>query len=92
MHLLSLKLEGLGELVVELENWINSQFLSAIISDLSAETGFDYNTSDLKYWLGRADIGFRHEVMCLPKVIGHPLVSMEKGSRSSQEGHQTVLC
>lgn len=54
--------------------------MAAINRDLNESTGFNYETSELKYLLRSADVAFRHELMCLSKILGHPLVDMEGGA------------
>lgn len=44
------------------------------------KTGFDYTGSNLQNILISVDSPFRHELMCLSKVTGHPLVDMRQGS------------
>nr|QPL15312.1 RNA-dependent RNA polymerase [Orthopteran chu-related virus OKIAV152] len=75
-------LEGLGiaETLVEVENWRNTEFLDVLADDLYASTRFNYLASHLRALLTAADIPMRHELMCLSKIVGHPLVDMEEGS------------
>lgn len=71
---------GIGESLVELEQWPNVGFLNSVLRDLYEDTGFDYNNYELKCLLSAADVSFRHELMCLSKVLDHPPVDMESGS------------
>lgn len=76
-------LEGLGtaETLTETEEWNNSEFLVNLCADLYQETGFDYMGSDLQMYITSCDIPLRHDIMCLSKIMGHPLVNMDKGSK-----------
>ncbi|DAZ90596.1 polymerase [Supella longipalpa mononega-like virus 2] len=77
-------LEGIciGETLIEAESWTNRDFLNNIVQDLYTEVGFNYDESHLKELIKQATIPFRHELMCLSKLLGHPLVDMLEGSKA----------
>lgn len=73
---------GVTETLIEKENWENTEFLTSLVEDLYDSTGYDYSGSDLQMILKNVDAPFRHELMCLSKITGHPHVDMDKGSRA----------
>lgn len=77
-------LEGLvtAETLITIEKWPNTEFLNNLITDLHKKTSFDYDKSSLKQIIIEADVPFRHNLGCLSKILGHPLVSMCMGSES----------
>nr|UHR49767.1 MAG: RNA-dependent RNA polymerase [Hangzhou altica cyanea chuvirus 1] len=76
-------LEGLvtGETLVEIEGWDNKEFLIGIDNELHRETSFEYYSSKLRTFIINCPIPLRHELACLSKLLGHPLVDMEKGAQ-----------
>nr|AJG39080.1 polymerase [Shuangao Fly Virus 1] len=70
-----------AETLLEVEEWRNVEFLSEICSGL-LEINFDYMTSDLRTYIITASAEFRHELCCLSKIVGHPLVDMEAGAKA----------
>lgn len=73
---------GVSETLIKHEQWKNTEFLGCIRNDLVEKTGFDYTGSNLQNILVSVDSPFRHELMCLSKITGHPLVDMKQGSLS----------
>lgn len=71
---------GIGETLLETEEWLNNEFLEAIARHISSSTGFDYFSSELRTLLLSADVPMRHELICLGKILGHPFVSMVGGT------------
>lgn len=71
-----------AESIIEHEEWQNREFLNVTSSDLYEATKFDYMSSDLRSLLLDADTPFRHELCCLSKLLGHPYVDMEEGTKS----------
>lgn len=76
----ALEAMGVSETLIQHEQWQNTEFLTCIRNDLMEKTGFDYTGSNLQNILISVDSPFRHELMCLSKVTGHPLVDMRQGS------------
>lgn len=72
----------MSKTLIQHKQWRNTEFLNCIRSDLLEKTGYDYNDSDLQSILISVDSPFRHELMCLSKITGHPLVEMKQGSLS----------
>jgi hypothetical protein len=77
-------LEGLcyAETLRIVESWPNIEFLTELKDSLLTEVGWEYEGSNLCLLLRQADHPMRHELACLSKVIGHPLVEMESGART----------
>ncbi|AJG39067.1 polymerase [Wuchang Cockroach Virus 3] len=73
---------GIGETLIEIEQWKNTEFLTSIASELLEELGFDYMSSNVRSILLDAPIALRHELMCLSKIMGHPLVYMLEGAKA----------
>ncbi|API61887.1 RNA-directed RNA polymerase [Mos8Chu0 chuvirus] len=64
------------------EKWDNRAFLEVVCRDLRDDTGFDYKTSELRQiWRGLGPAAL-HELACLSKIAGHPLVDMEGGAQT----------
>lgn len=77
-------LEGFvnGEHMNMHDSWRNIAFLINTSEDLEESTGFDYLSSSLRITLLRGNTVLRNELGCLSKILGHPLVDMEKGAQS----------
>lgn len=92
-HILKV-LEGLviAETLPEIEEWENKEFMTNIVNDLRAKMKFDHEKSRIKSILMSCDIPLRHDLGCLSKIVGHPLVSMEGGSKTYQLIKSTRLC
>lgn len=77
-------IEGLGiaETLVQVEEWKNTEFLNTLVDELYTSTRFDYPSSRLSSLLSSTTIPFRHELMCLSKIVGHPFVDMEAGTEA----------
>lgn len=75
-------IEGLcyAETLVRVETWKNIEFLNEISKELQEEVGFCYEGSALQSILTSVDDPTRHELACLSKILGHPLVDMRGGS------------
>lgn len=73
---------AIAETLIQCEEWANREFLVVTGNDLYDATGFDYETSHLRTLLREASVPLRHELCCLSKILGHPLVDMEGGSIS----------
>lgn len=71
-----------AETIRKVEAWKNVEFINELHHSLEDSLGFHYLSSDLCLLLRSADDPFRHELACLSKILGHPLVSMEGGSIS----------
>lgn len=70
-----------AETLLEVEEWKNIEFLTEICSGLD-EIDFDYMSSDLRIYITSTSAEFRHELCCLSKIVGHPLVDMEAGAKA----------
>ncbi|APG78831.1 RNA-dependent RNA polymerase [Wenling chuvirus-like virus 2] len=75
-------IEGMviGEILLEAEEWRNTDLLDNIQSDLMEKIGYDYKSSQLRKILLEADIPLRNELGCLSKMLGHPFVDMQAGA------------
>lgn len=71
-----------GEILIQIDDWDNSSFLRSVARDLEVKTGYQYRGSSLQKLLKRCDIPLRYEIGCLSKILGHPFVNMEEGSRA----------
>lgn len=76
-------LEGIvtAETLIVEEQWKNNEFLRCIVNDLYEETNYDYVGSNLQTILLSCNSAEKHELGCTSKLMGHPLVSMIKGSK-----------
>lgn len=74
-----------AECILELDAWVNDEFLRALQREGVRSYGFDYKTSALRQLIRQANIPVRHELSCLSKMMGHPLVDMEEGAKSLHE-------
>lgn len=70
----------IAETLIDVEKWKNKDFLNVITEELRSTVGFDYEISPLSGILRTVDIPFRHELVCLSKILGHPLVDMKAGA------------
>lgn len=71
----------IGEILIKAEKWLNDSFLQQVVEELDAATNFRYDTSRLKQILVGEGPAIMNELGCLSKVMGHPMVDMEKGSK-----------
>nr|QQP18758.1 RNA-dependent RNA polymerase [Soybean thrips chu-like virus 1] len=74
----------IAESLIEVEEWVNDDFLRVISNDLKTDPGFKYMQSKLRKILKSVPITFRHELGCLSKILGHPLVDMRRGAEAIQ--------
>lgn len=74
-----------AETLVEIEEWSNKEFLQASSKDLFEETGFCYESSNIRSIFRQCSPEFRNELGCLSKILGYPYVDMEGGARSLHE-------
>lgn len=70
-----------GEILIQIDSWDNYTFLRSVSQDLSDKVGFEYRGSALQQLIKRCEIPLRYEIGCLSKILGHPFVRMEEGSR-----------
>nr|UYE93852.1 MAG: RNA-dependent RNA polymerase [Hattula chuvirus] len=68
-----------AESLVKIEDWDNSEFLDVITRDLYLDVGYSYKTSNLRAIWRKESSATIHELACLSKIAGHPLVDMEGG-------------
>lgn len=78
----SLEALCIAESLIDLDDWVNDEFLDSIAQDLRVDLGFHYKSSQLRRIIRRADTPMRHELCCLSKIFGHPLVDMTAGAAS----------
>lgn len=70
-----------AEALVKHDDWDNNQFLKALNKELALNTGFKYIGSPLQRFFIRASTALSHELSCLGKILGHPVVNMERGTQ-----------
>ncbi|UHK03180.1 MAG: RNA-dependent RNA polymerase [Hangzhou chuvirus 1] len=77
-------LEGIinAEILVDVEDWENVEFLMNIHFDLKKEVKFNYLGSRLRRIIQQAPTNYKYELGCLSKIFGHPYVDMTEGSAS----------
>nr|QHA33913.1 RdRp [Atrato Chu-like virus 1] len=68
-----------AETLTQVEQWNNTEFLNVVCKDLYLDTGFDYKTSNMRQIWRKDNPATMHELACLSKIAGHPLVDMEAG-------------
>lgn len=69
-----------AEALCAVEEWENTEFLRVVTKDLYNDTGYDYKTSSLRHIWRNQSPATMHELACLSKIAGHPLVDMEGGA------------
>lgn len=90
---ISKSLEGLcvAETLLDVEKWNIDDFWKVLIQDLFENKHFDYPGSKLRFLLTAVDIPMRHELSCLSKLIGHPLVDILEGVKNIHQKTTEVL-
>lgn len=75
-------LEGLAaaESLLRHESWLNDEYLTALDTELYEDIKFRYTSSKLRAVTLKMSTPMIHEVSCLGKVLGHPLVDMKLGA------------
>lgn len=76
----SLEAVGVGQTLIDVDGPSNGVFLNEVVTSVCSKFGFDYTKSNIFHIMNKASIPFRHELMCLMKVMGHPFVDMKAGS------------
>lgn len=71
-----------AETLCQIERWDNDEFLKVVTRDMQADTGYEYKTSTLRYLWKNQNPAVLHELACLSKIAGHPLVDIEGGVQS----------
>lgn len=71
--------------LVEVDSWYKNEFLSAISIDILEKTGIIIEFRDYYQYLKMASIPLRHELSCLSKAMGHPVMSVEEGTKKVYE-------
>lgn len=71
----------IGESLARIEEWSNFDFLDNLSNDLMDKVKFWYPGSNLQRVLTDCDVPFMHNLGCLSKILGHPLVSIEQGTK-----------
>ena len=59
----------------------NNTFLLGILDDLLEEYNITLESTQFLDLLKSVSIPLRHELGCLSKILGHPFVDLEKGTR-----------
>lgn len=74
-------LEGLtvGETLRRVDQWDNKDLLENLSNELLEDVGYEYENSVLQAYLQRCSIPEMHELSCLSKIVGHPLVNLDAG-------------
>lgn len=74
-------LEGIvnAEILRDVEDWDNSEFLISINEELKSSIRFNYLSSRLRKIIVKAPTNYKYELGCLSKILGHPYVDMESG-------------
>ncbi|APG78828.1 RNA-dependent RNA polymerase [Wenling crustacean virus 13] len=74
-------LEGLvvGETLRRVDNWDNRDLLDNLCRELQEDVGYIYEGSYLQSYLQMSSIPEMHELACLSKIAGHPLVLISEG-------------
>nr|UUG74109.1 MAG: RNA-dependent RNA polymerase [XiangYun mono-chu-like virus 6] len=77
-------LEGIvnAEILIDVEEWENVEFLMNIHYDLIKDVHFSYLKSKLRRIIRSAPTNYKYELGCLSKIFGHPYVNMSEGSAS----------
>lgn len=66
----------------EVDAWDNREYFDQIRDELLTEANYDIETSQLYQIMLAVDIPSRHELSCMSKMVGHPLVNMHAGAKS----------
>uniref|UniRef100_A0AAT9JN67 RNA-directed RNA polymerase n=1 Tax=Nasutitermes takasagoensis chuvirus 1 TaxID=3133479 RepID=A0AAT9JN67_9VIRU len=69
----------IAETLLVCDDWTNDEFLIVLTESLEELMGFKYEGSKIREILVSCSIPFRHELACLSKVFGHPLMNIEHG-------------
>lgn len=73
---------GLGLTLIDVDGPTNQRFNQDVLETLRNDQEIDITTTTMYQILVRASIPFRHELMCLTKVLGHPFVDMIAGTEA----------
>ncbi|UHM27545.1 MAG: RNA-dependent RNA polymerase [Sanya chuvirus 1] len=71
---------GTGLTLIDVDGIGNSQFHNYIVNTLYEEHNIDITGTHIYRMMSESSIPFRHELMCLSKVMGHPFVNMHEGT------------
>uniref|UniRef100_A0AAT9J9Z8 RNA-directed RNA polymerase n=1 Tax=Blattella germanica chuvirus 1 TaxID=3133478 RepID=A0AAT9J9Z8_9VIRU len=80
----------IAETLIQCDDWVNNEFLHVLSANLQKDIGFSYMGSSLRRFFLKVSIPFRHELACLSKICGHPMVNMEAGTNELY-GHVTEV-
>lgn len=80
----------IAETLIQCDDWVNNEFLHVLSNNLQKDIGFSYIGSALRRIYLTVSIPFRHELACLSKICGHPMVNMEAGTNELY-GHVTEV-
>lgn len=77
-------LEGFvaGELLIRVDGSVNSEFLTILNLDVKKDTKFRYVGSKLQRILKDSTTPLLNEFSCMMKLLGHPFVDMQSGSKA----------
>lgn len=70
----------IGEMIKAVEEWNNVIFLENLNMDLVEKTGYCYFGSRLEE-ISKSSSQLKSELSCIVKIVGHPYVDMDKGTR-----------
>lgn len=71
-----------AEILVDVEDWENYEFLFAVSRDLIESVKYKYLGSKLCRIIRMATPNYKYELGCLSKILGHPYVDMAGGAES----------
>jgi hypothetical protein len=77
-------LEGIvaGEILIEVDGITNQELLRGIHNNLKSSAKYSYIGGTLQGIIQSCPCIFKSELACLSKIVGHPFVNMEEGSKS----------
>jgi hypothetical protein len=67
----------IAETLLHCDEWINDEFLEC--QRVSDKHVGDYKSSSLSQILVSCSTSFRHEIACLSKLFGHPIMDIKQG-------------
>ncbi|APG78700.1 RNA-dependent RNA polymerase [Hubei odonate virus 11] len=71
---------GVGLTLIDVDGPTNDVFLRTLLFELQESYRINVEGTTAFEIMRSASIAFRHELMCLSKIFGHPFVDMQRGS------------
>nr|QXV86378.1 polymerase [Chuviridae sp.] len=71
-----------AEALRKVDSWDNKEFYDSLTDELYNSIGYCYEGSTLQDIIQSVDIPSQHELGCLSKIVGHPLINMKSGART----------